>query len=293
MYFTREDQVRRVLITGAWSGIGAALTATLAARGVQVRGLDVVDSEHTLSCDVTDQDSVDAAVAEAIAQLGGLDALVNCAGISPVQSATEPPGRDAIETLNVNLLGPWRVTAAALPSLRESRGRVINVASGLAHLTMPFAPAYCMSKRGLMVYSDALRLEEDGAISVTTVYPGYVRTPIHRHAARDGISLEGIVPAEHLDDVVGTLTRAVLGRRPVRDLATTRRGRLSYFLIRHLPPSLVDRGLRRMLQRAARAGSFDDSALARPLRDSLLGGTTRPPVRTQAGARPSRRRRAT
>ena len=64
--------------------------------------------------------------------------------------------------LDVNLLGPWRVTAAAMPALRAARGRVVNVASGLANIAVPLATAYCMSKRGLVAYSDALRLEHGG-----------------------------------------------------------------------------------------------------------------------------------
>ena len=80
-----------------------------------------------------------------------------------------------------------------------------------------------MSKRGLVAYSDALRLEYGDEISVTTVYPGYIRTPIHDAAALEGISLEGAVPAEALADAADTLVRATLGP-PARDLATTRRG---------------------------------------------------------------------
>ena len=115
--------------------------------------------------------------------------------------------------IDVNLLGPWRVTAAALPALRASRGRVVNVASGLAHLTVPFATAYCMSKRGLVAYSDALRIEHGDAITVTTVYPGYIRTGIHDAARERGLGLEGAVPAERLSDAADTLVRAALGRR--------------------------------------------------------------------------------
>ena len=84
-----------------------------------------------------DPAAVDAAVAEAIGRLGGLDVLINCAGIGIPQSAGEPPGDDALAVIDVNLIAPWRVTSAALPALREARGRVVNVASGLAHLTVP------------------------------------------------------------------------------------------------------------------------------------------------------------
>ena len=101
---------------------------------------------------------------------------------------------------------------------------MVNVASGLAHLTVPFATAYCMSKRGLVGYSDALRLEHGDAITVTTVYPGYIRTPIHDAAARAGHRARGRgAGRSSSSDAAGTLVRAALGP-PARDLATTRRG---------------------------------------------------------------------
>lgn len=126
------------------------------------------------------------------------------------------PDHDALSVLDVNLVGPWRVTAAALPALRESRGRVVNVASGLAFLSLPYGTAYCMSKRGLTAYSDALRIEHGDA---------------------------------SLESAAKTLVRAAVGR-PVRDLATTRRGTLSYCFLRHAPRRLVDRGVRAWLRRS-------------------------------------------
>ena len=66
-------------------------------------------------------------------------------------------------------------------------------------MALPFAPAYCMSKRGLVAYSDALRLEHGDEIGVTTVYPGYIRTAIHDASQASGVGLEGAVPAEHAD----------------------------------------------------------------------------------------------
>ena len=242
---------KRIIITGAASGIGAATAAELRAKGAQVVGLDInVAAEDVIACDVRDQASVDQAVAQATDRLGGLDVLINCAGIGEPQSAGEPPGNDALAVIDINLLGPWRVTAAALPALRESRGRVVNVASGLAHLTLPLATAYCMSKRGLVAYSDALRIEHGDAITVTTVYPGYIRTPIHEAAAAKGLTLEGSVPRERLEDAVRTLTGAALGP-PKRDLATTRQGELSYAFLRLLPRSLVDRAVTRQFRRGA------------------------------------------
>ncbi|HWF24780.1 MAG TPA: SDR family NAD(P)-dependent oxidoreductase [Solirubrobacteraceae bacterium] len=248
---------KRIVITGAASGIGAATAASLRARGAQVVGLDInAGGEDVLACDVRDQESVDRAVAEAIERLGGLDVLINCAGIGDPQSAGERPGEDALRVLDVNLLGPWRVSGAALPALRASRGRVVNVASGLAYLTVPLAPAYCMSKRGLVAYSDALRIEHRDAITVTTVYPGYIRTPIHEAAAAKGLALEGSVPAESLEDAAQTLTRAALDS-PKRDLATTRVGAITYAFLRIIPRSLVDWAVARQFGRAG----FDQSEL--------------------------------
>jgi NAD(P)-dependent dehydrogenase (short-subunit alcohol dehydrogenase family) len=200
---------------------------------------------------------VDHALRDAIERLGGgLDVLINNAGVGFSQSAGSPPDEKALAVLDVNLIGPWRVTAAALPALRAARGRVVNVSSGLAHLAVPFAPAYCMSKRGLVAYSDALRLEHGDEITVTTVYPGYIRTPIHEAAAAKGLSLEGTVPAESLEDAVRTLTRAAL-ESPKRDVATTRLGEISYMLLRFTPRRLVDWAITRQFRR----GAFDDSEL--------------------------------
>jgi NAD(P)-dependent dehydrogenase (short-subunit alcohol dehydrogenase family) len=229
----------RVLLTGAAGGIGSAAAAELRRRGAQVIGLDVRRGEDIIECDVRDQDAVDAAVAEAIERLGGLDVLVNNAGIGTPQSAGAAPDERALAVIDVNLLGPRRVTSAALPALRAARGRVINVASGLAYMALSYGTAYCMSKRGLTAYSDSLRLEHGDAISVTTVYPGYIRTAIHDDSRAAGIGLEGKVPAERVEDAARTIARAALGT-PVRDLATTRGGAVAYVLMRHLPRRWLD-----------------------------------------------------
>jgi NAD(P)-dependent dehydrogenase (short-subunit alcohol dehydrogenase family) len=243
---------KRIVITGAASGIGAATIAELRRRGARVMGLDLnAGDADVIACDVRDQESVDRAVAEAIDRLGGgVDVLINCAGLATPQSAGLAPDARALAVIDVNMVGPWRVTSAALESLRSERGRVVNVASGMAFVAQPFAAAYAMSKHGVVAYSQALRLEHGDAISVTTVYPGYIRTPIHEDSIEFGLTLDGSSPEESIDDAVGALVRACFDEPAPRDIITTRTGKLTVAMTRYLPGGLVDR----LILRAARKG---------------------------------------
>jgi NAD(P)-dependent dehydrogenase (short-subunit alcohol dehydrogenase family) len=248
----------RIILTGAASGIGAATKAELERRGALVVGLDVNAGEpEIIACDVRDQASVDAAVAAAVERLGGLDVLINCAGLATPQSAGEAPDEKALAVLDVNMVGPWRVTSAALPALRASRGRVVNVASGMAFVALPFAAAYAMSKHGVVAYSQALRLEHGDEISVTAVYPGYINTPIHRDSIEFGLTLAGSSPEEKIEDAVEALVRAALDPTPRRDIVTTRTGRVTVALSRFAPRWFVDRVILSQLRRALRGRSFE------------------------------------
>lgn len=252
---------KRIIITGAASGIGAATLVELQRRGAQVIGLDLnAGAGGLVGCDVRDQQSVDSAVADAIGRLGGLDVLINCAGLATPQSAGLAPDARALAVIDVNLLGPWRVTSAALPALRQTRGRVVNVASGMAFVAIPFAPAYAMSKHGIVAYGGALRLEHGGAITVTTVYPGVIKTPIHRDSEQFGLSLDGSSPIERIEDAVAALTRAALGDPPLRDIVTTRTGQFTIALSRFAPRRLIDAIILNQLRRTLKNRSFDDAA---------------------------------
>jgi NAD(P)-dependent dehydrogenase (short-subunit alcohol dehydrogenase family) len=250
---------KRIIITGAASGIAAATMAELWLRGARVVGLDLhADQPGLIACDVRDQDSVDEAVEEAIARLGGgVDVLINCAGLATPQSAGEAPDARAEAVIDVNMLGPWRVTSAALPALRDARGRVVNVASGMAFVALPFAAAYAMSKHGVVAYSQALRLEHGDAISVTTVYPGYIRTPIHKDSIEFGLTLEGSSPEESLEDAVNALARAALEDRSTRDIVTTRTGKFTVALSRFAPRRFVDHVILRQIRSGLKEQSFD------------------------------------
>ncbi len=258
---------KRVIVTGAASGIGAATVAELKRLGHHVIGLDRnAAADGIIRCDVRDQESVDSAVAAAIERLAGLDVVINCAGVATPQSAGLPPDDRAIAVLDINMLGPWRVTSAALPTLRASRGRVVNVASGMAFVALPFAVAYAMSKHGVVAYSGALRLEHGDAITVTTVYPGVVRTGIQRDAEEFGLGMGTTSPEERIEDVVAAFVRAAVGNPPLRDITTTKTGLALNSISRFAPRRVVDRIILTSMRRGLRTHALPDHA-APPLAD--------------------------
>jgi NAD(P)-dependent dehydrogenase (short-subunit alcohol dehydrogenase family) len=266
---TRDLRDKRVLLVGASGGIGKATCEELRRLGARVVGIDRKADTGVLEADITDREAVQSAVTRAIEELGGLDILVNVAGVGLPCDAGAIPGEEVELTLRVNLLGPWLVTACALPALLASRGRVITVASGLAFANVPFAAAYAASKRAVAAWSDALRLEYGSHIDVTTVYPGYIKTPIHAASLAAGVSLEGLVREEPLRATVRTLARACQGR-PKRDMTTTRLGALEIGLARHFP-ALVDLIIMARLNRLNRAGHYTESKLAKGMLERWNG----------------------
>ncbi|MEW1893784.1 MULTISPECIES: SDR family NAD(P)-dependent oxidoreductase [unclassified Streptomyces] len=261
-FLARRHDVRgrRILITGASGTIGRALGERLTRAGAHVVGLDLRprgdEPFDVIPCDVTDDASTAKAVADALAALGGLDVLVNNAGRGGPAPAEYAPGTEVRRQLELNLLGTWRVTAACVDALVETRGRVVMVASRMAVMQLPLAAAYGASKRAMVAYADALRLELGTHVSVSCVYPSAVRSPIHDSTKAAGLSLEGMSVYEPLDGVVDTLVRTLVAARPRRDVTTTRRGALEFFLARHLP-ALTDRVVARTLAVRARTGVFD------------------------------------
>ena len=234
-----------------------------------VAGLDLrpdPGDDDVLACDITDADAVPGAVAAAIERLGGgVDALVNNAGIGGPAGAGEPPSERVRQMLDVNLLGAWSVTAAAIDSLVESRGRVVLVGSRMAFLGLPLGAAYGVSKRALTAYADALRAEYGTHVKVTCVHPAFVRTPIHDSTRAAGLQLEGFSREEPLEQVVDTIVRACESPRPPRETAVTRGGRAQLAVARHMP-WLADRVVARLLARRIAAGDLDSSPLADGLR---------------------------
>lgn len=261
----RDAHGTRVIVTGASGTFGRDLCARLRDLGARVVGLDLSPREDdpvpVLACDVTDDADVVAKVAQALERLGGLDLLVNNAGIGGPAPAELPPGEEVRRQLEINLLGAWRVSSACVNALTESRGRVVMLSSRMAVMQLPLAAAYGASKRALVAYADALRLELAGHAHVTCVYPSSVRSPIHDSTAEAGLSLEGVSVYEPLEGVMDTVLLASLARRPRRDLTTSRRGAVEFWLARHLP-ALTDRIVARTVAGRVRDGVFDGAPLA-------------------------------
>jgi NAD(P)-dependent dehydrogenase (short-subunit alcohol dehydrogenase family) len=169
-----------VLVTGGASGLGAAVVSAVREAGGTpvVLDLDVSEVGEVLAykVDVTDSAAVSAAVVEAANELGGLDAVVTAAGV-------DRPGKlDDISTeawervVLVNLFGTVSAVRAALPYLRETKGKVITVASSLGLRALSDATAYCASKFGVIGFSRALAAETRGEVGVTTLVPAGMRT---------------------------------------------------------------------------------------------------------------------
>jgi NAD(P)-dependent dehydrogenase (short-subunit alcohol dehydrogenase family) len=191
--------------------------------------------------------------------------LVNNAGIGGPASAGRPPGEHVRRMLDVNVLGAWEVTAAAIDSLVASRGRVVLLGSRMAFLGLPLGAAYGVSKRALLAYADALRAEYATHVSVTCVHPAFVRTPIHDSTRAAGLQLEGFSHEEPLEQVVATIVEACTTDRPRRNVAVTRGGRLQSAVALHFP-GLVDRVVARTLAKRIAAGELDDAEIAAGLR---------------------------
>ena len=260
---------KRAIVTGARGAFGTAVCAALRERGWRVAALDLEadpGDKDSFACDVTNSDAVAAVVPEAIAHLGGgLDAVIANAGIGGPASAGAMPDERVLKMIDVNLLGAWRVVAASIDALVESRGRVVLVGSRMSFLGLPLGAAYGVSKRALTAYADALRAEYATHVSVTCIHPAFVRTPIHDATRAAGLQLEGFSHEEPIDEVVAKMIEACESEKPGRDVAVTRGGRLQLAAARHLP-GLVDKVVARRLAQTIAKGDLDEADLAKGLR---------------------------
>jgi NAD(P)-dependent dehydrogenase (short-subunit alcohol dehydrogenase family) len=182
------------LVTGAGSGIGRATALRLAAEGATVACLevnaenlktvekDLVESGATCrgyECDVTNERSVEDAVADATKSLGTINVVCNVAGIGVFSHTTEQSLDGWNRMIGVNLTGTFLVCRATLPGLLEVGGSITNVVSTAGMMGQPYSAAYCASKGGVRLLTMALAVEYvDRGVRVNGVAPGMVDTPL-------------------------------------------------------------------------------------------------------------------
>ncbi|MCW2884484.1 MAG: 2-keto-3-deoxy-L-fuconate dehydrogenase [Streptosporangiaceae bacterium] len=171
------------LVTGGASGIGLATARALAAQGARVAVLDLAPhGPADLACvqaDVSDDAAVQEAVAAAVAHLGGLDVLVNNAGIGAQGGVEDNSDDEWRRVLDVNVLGTVRITRAALPALRKSRhAAIVNMCSIAATAGLPQRALYSASKGAVLSLTMAMAADLlPHGIRVNAVNPGTADTP--------------------------------------------------------------------------------------------------------------------
>lgn len=183
---------RRMLVTGAVGGMGRAIAELFLREGAALALLDrnaagiaalaEAPSVHGFACDVTVRDEVCRSVTAAAAAMGGLDGVINAAGILDITviDDLEPASWDGM--LAVNLTGPFNVVKAALPFLRTAeRATIVNIASVSALMPMAGTAGYSASKAGLTMFTKALAFDLGPKIRANSICPGVVRTEMTRY----------------------------------------------------------------------------------------------------------------
>jgi NAD(P)-dependent dehydrogenase (short-subunit alcohol dehydrogenase family) len=190
----RRFEDKRALVTGAASGIGRATVLRLAQEGARILCADVqaealqetaklaeeAGSEASVRVvDVSDPGEAEACVADGVERLGGLDVLVNVAGILRFGRAHELPIETWRRVISVNLDGTFWMCRAALPHLLERRGNIVNVSSVAALSGLPYGAAYAASKGGISAMTRALAVEySKQGVRCNAVCPGSIKTPM-------------------------------------------------------------------------------------------------------------------
>lgn len=218
----REDPARPViLITGASAGFGQAMARELARRRpapalvLTARRLDRLDRlaeelrasspglrVETVSADLTDPAAPERLAGEVLARLGGVDVLINNAGLGLPRQFSEADPDQVARQIAVNFAAPLLLTRHCLPSLIERRGTIINISSAITCVPNSALGAYGATKAGLSYWNDALRCElraRGHGVRVCLVEPGPIRTEF-MDAARSRLQ-----PGERVDMIVGNM----------------------------------------------------------------------------------------
>jgi NAD(P)-dependent dehydrogenase (short-subunit alcohol dehydrogenase family) len=188
-----EMQGKRVIVTGASSGIGRAAARRFLSEGARVaivgRRMNALDevaasdnkNRYTVVADLSDDNQTERCIVEAVEAMGGLDVVVNAAGILKAGRIEDTTVDLWDEMMNINLRSIFHLMKLAVPHLERSRGNIVNVSSVTGPRSFPGVLAYCVSKAGLdqLTRCAALELAAKG-IRVNAVNPGVVVSGLHR-----------------------------------------------------------------------------------------------------------------
>lgn len=259
------------LVTGASSGIGQATAEQLAKAGYRVYGTSrrgaraSGSSFEMLPLDVTDDESVDAAVRTLMQTQGRIDLLVNNAGFGLAPAGAEESSLDQARAIfDTNFFGLVRMTRAVVPQMRRQRsGRIINIGSVLGFLPMPYMALYSATKHAVAGYSEALDHElRTQGIRVAVVEPAYINTPFDANLMKPDAALdlyseiragverrvkEVLVGADGPEVVAEMVVKAALAADPKLRYAPGLARRLR-LMRRFAPASLLDAGVRKDLR---------------------------------------------
>lgn len=185
---------KKALVTGASGGIGSAVVRTLQGKGVTVTGVDLKPgtADHSITGDLMDQSFCDSLPQHAANAMGGLDFLVNNAGIITRGKITETTDEDFTRTMAINVEAPFRLCRAAIPLMAEAGGgAIVNVASCWGVHPGPNHPLYVMSKAAVASLTQCLGTDHAHQnIRVNAVCPNEVNTPM----IRTGFATRGLDP---------------------------------------------------------------------------------------------------
>jgi len=269
---SQKQQNRPVaIVTGASGGIGEAIARALDAAGYRVFGTSrrppparSAGIEY-LACDVTSDESVEAAIGEVLSETGRIDLLVNNAGVGLVAGAEESSLDQAKSLFDVNLFGLIRMTKAVLPTMRRARaGRIVNISSVMGLIPAPFMALYAASKHAMEGYSESLDHEiRDSGIRVVLVEPAYTRTSFEGNvyqpdqqleiyqsarANAKGVLRDGMKTADTPELVASAVLKASTEANPHRRYTAGRTARQVSLLRRFVPESAFDRSLRKQMR---------------------------------------------
>jgi len=256
-----------IVITGASRGIGRELACRLAAQGAKLSlaardagGLETVQAECeqrggqaiAVPTDVAEQAQCESLMRKTVEAFGGIDVLVNNAGISMWAMFEQVTDLSIFEKImRVNYLGSVYCTHYALPFLKASRGQIVAVSSLTGKNGVPTRSGYAASKHAMVGFFDSLRIElADNGVAVTIIYPGFVATETRKHAfGPDGKPL-GVSPVREkeimsVEECVNQMLPAIQKRK--RELVMTLRAKVGQY-VKLFTPGLVDQIARKAIE---------------------------------------------